>query len=480
MKLYFSGIGGVGLAPLAMIAKDCGFEVFGSDRSPSLSSAELEKRGIEITYEQSLEEIQAAYTKHNFDWLVVTAALPQSHPHIQFAKENNIKISKRDELLNVILAEKKLKLIAVAGTHGKTTTTAMVTWLFQQNNIPVSYLIGSNISFGPAGKYEEDSRYFVLECDEFDKNFLHFRPEISVITSLDYDHPDTYPTKEEYLECFNKFLGQTKEGICIWEEDSNKLNLAEVSAKVYSFNSKVVPYSNYLQLINLAGEHNRRNGFLSIVATLSALPKINDSNELLNQPKISLEKLNESLSSFPGTIRRFEKINHGLYSDYAHHPVEISATIQLAKEVQAKGKFNQLVIVYQPHQNLRQHEDSIQLGYKDCFHQTDKLYWLPTYLSREPEGTEILQPASIAQNLEGFRLDPLNNNNNTKFIANNYNGDTDKISISKPESNLKYLTGQFVQLDANLKKIIQTELDNNNLVVCFGAGNIDDFVRSSF
>lgn len=476
MKLYFSGIGGVGLAPLALIAKDCGFEVFGSDRNPSLSSAELEKRGIEITFEQSFEEIQTAYNKNKFDWLVVTAALPQTHPHIQFAKENNIRISKRDELLNYILTEKNLKLIAVAGTHGKTTTTAMVTWLFKQNNIPVSYLIGSNISFGPAGNYEEGSQYFVLECDEFDKNFLHFNPEISLITSLDYDHPDSYPTKQDYLDSFQQFLSQTKNNICIWDEDFQKMELNEVIAEVHNFEFEVQPNSDYLKLIKLAGLHNRKNGFLAISATSLALSETQTDNAPKN--KVDSAKLNHDLSTFPETERRFEKLRHGLYSDYAHHPVEIAATIQLAKEVQEMRNFNKLVIVYQPHQNLRQHDETIQQGYKNCFNFTDKLYWLPTYLSRERKDLEILTPKMLAENLDGFEMKRSNLEENIN-LANLSGADQAENSFTAKNYSGELL-GEFVEFNDRLKNLIQTELDNNNLVVCFGAGNIDEFVRSNF
>jgi UDP-N-acetylmuramate--alanine ligase len=477
MKLYFSGIGGVGLAPLALIAKDCGLEVYGSDKSPSLSSAELEKKGIEITYQQNLEEIQVAYKKHNFNWLVVTAALPQNHPHLQFAKENNIKISKRDELLNYILEQKKLKLIAVAGTHGKTTTTAMIVWLFKQNNIPVSYLIGSSISFGTPGKYQPESNYFILECDEFDKNFLHFHPEITVITSLDYDHPDSYPTKQEYINSFNQFLAQTKEDICIWNEDYEKLNATNITAKIYKFNPEVNTTNDYLKIINLAGQHNRKNGFLAISATSLGLSKIklfsenqSDQPAYNNKELVNSAKLNKDIATFPGTVRRFEKITTGLYSDYAHHPVEIAATIQLAKEIQKEKGFNNLVIVYQPHQNLRQQDQTIQQGYKNCFQLADSIYWLPTYLSREKEGVEILNPVQIAKNLEGFILLENTNpeyslNKNSNFLAKNIFG---------------LLKGRFVILDDQLKDIIKEELENNNLVICFGAGNIDEFVRTNF
>src|SRR5690606_5798559 len=109
-----------------------------------------------------------------------------------------IKVAKRDELLARILHEKNLKLIAVAGTHGKTTTTGMMVWLLQQLGVPVSYSVGSTLSFGPSGKFDPKSEYFVYECDEFDRNFLHFHPYLSLITSVGYDHPDIYPTPENY------------------------------------------------------------------------------------------------------------------------------------------------------------------------------------------------------------------------------------------------------------------------------------------
>ena len=136
MHIFFSGIGGAGIGPLALIAKKAGYEVSGSDKQDSQYISNLKKNGISNLYiGQSEADIAKIHAEHPIDWLVYSSALPKenpNHPELKFAIENNIKHSKRDELLNEILIQKKLNLIAVAGTHGKTTTTAMVIWLFRQ------------------------------------------------------------------------------------------------------------------------------------------------------------------------------------------------------------------------------------------------------------------------------------------------------------------------------------------------------------
>jgi UDP-N-acetylmuramate--alanine ligase len=199
MHIYFSGLGGSGLTPLANLALDCGYKVSGSDREMSQNLIELQKRGVQFSLEQSTSEIQAIHDQDPIDWIIHTSALPDLHPHLLFASNNRIRITKRHDLINSILEAKNLKLIAISGTHGKTTTTGMLIWIFKQLEIPVSYLVGSSISYGNSGEYNSGSEYFVYECDEFDRNFLNFKPFLSIIPSLDYDHPDTYPTKKTML-----------------------------------------------------------------------------------------------------------------------------------------------------------------------------------------------------------------------------------------------------------------------------------------
>lgn len=410
MRIYFSGIGGVGIGPLSRIALGAGYDVCGSDKSPSLITDELEAAGIAISFDQSGEYLQSEHKKAPFDWLIHTAALPNDHPELVLARELGIKTSKRDDLLAQIIADKDLKLIAVAGTHGKTTTTSMLVWVMHQLQIPVSYSVGSTLSFAPSGEFDENSQFFVYECDEFDRNFLHFSPEISVITSVDYDHPDTYPTEKSYLEAFHEF-GEKSKKVIAWQENSAIFNPKNLTI-----------LNNVDQNITIPGEHNRKNATLII--------------EALKHMNISANKsaIYQAINSFPGSGRRFEKLADNLYSDYGHHPIEIRATLQMARELS-----DQVVLVYQPHQNVRQHEIIDQYT-ADIFRDADEVYWLPTYLTRENPDLPILTPQQLTKNINPEKL-------------------------------------HFAELDDNMWQNITTAQKSGKLVLCMGAGTIDGWIR---
>ena len=410
MRIYFSGIGGVGIGPLSRIALGAGYDVCGSDKSPSLITDELVAAGISVSFDQSGAFLQAEHDKTPFDWFVYTAALLEGHPELVLARKLGIKTSKRDELLAQIIADKNLKLIAIAGTHGKTTATSMLVWAMQQLQIPVSYSVGSTLSFAPSGEFNENSQFFVYECDEFDRNFLHFSPEISVITSVDYDHPDTYPTEKSYLEAFHEFSEKSKK-VIVWQENST------------IFNPKnLITLSSADQNITIPGEHNRKNATLII--------------EALKHMNISANKsaIYQAINSFPGSGRRFEKLADNLYSDYGHHPIEIRATLQMARELS-----DRVVLVYQPHQNVRQHEIIDQYT-ADIFRDANEIYWLPTYLTRENPDLPILTPQQLTKNINPEKL-------------------------------------HFADLDDNLWQNITTAQKSGKLVLCMGAGTIDGWIR---
>lgn len=414
MHIYFSGIGGVGLGPLAEIALDAGYDVSGSDAADSLMIQELKKRGVSISIGQNTQAIASVHEEKPIDWIVYTAALPADHPDLIFAHQHNIKATKRDELLAFIIKEKDLKLIAIAGTHGKTTTTAMVVWLCKRLNIPVSYSIGSQITFGPSGLYDPASKYFVYECDEFDRNFLHFYPFLSLFVSYDYDHPDTYPTQTDYDQAFIQFLKQSQR-VFSWSNEKVS-NLTTNMEQVTLFDPNKVKRDE----LDLPGLHNRQNGYLATMAVADI------SGE-------SFRDVAQKLHDFPGTARRFEKLSDNLYSDYAHHPSEIAATLQLAKELS-----DSVVIVYQPHQNSRQYE--IKKEYAQCFEGAKKVYWLPTYLSRENKELDLLPPEELAKEITDIPV-------------------------------------MYVDLNNSLWENIEQERHNGSLVIIMGAGSVDNWVR---
>ena len=412
MNIYFSGIGGVGIGPLAEIANDSGYDVAGSDLEESLTVQELRQHGISVSTVQDGSFLQARHNDRPIDWFVHTSALPDNHPELALARKLGIHTAKRDELLSRIINDKGLKLIAIAGTHGKTTTTGMLVWTLQQLNIPVSYSIGTTISFGPGGKFDSKSEYFVYECDEFDRNFLHFTPYMSLIPSIDYDHSDTYPTEDNYLEAFRQFIIQSNH-VITWEDQHGELfkDLPQVD---------ILGLSDINTKLSIAGNHNRRNATL-VQAAIKQLGVEDETSDIL--------------ARFPGTGRRFEKLADNLYSDYGHHPTEIAATLQLASELS-----EHIVLVYQPHQNIRQHE--IRSQYINQFGKAETIYWLPTYLAREDPNLPILKPDELIQNI------------------------TNKNCV------------HIVDFNDELWDTIQQERAKGKLVLFMGAGKIDSWIRS--
>jgi len=429
MHIYFSGIGGIGIGPLAQLAKDSGHEVSGSDIERNSIVEDLEANNITVAIGQNKKTIAELHHKNKIDWFVHSSAIKKDNEEYKFAMHHSIRISKRDELLNMIVEETDLKLVAIAGTHGKSSTTSMIIWILNQLKIPFSYSVGAELSFGPSAQYIEGSEFFVYEADEFDKNFLHFKPHIATITTIDYDHPDTYPTRAEYVDSYRQFINQS-ELFITWDFEVSKNSIP-----LKTSNKSIVLGDNakLIEQIGLPGLHNRQNASLAITTVKEMIPGA------------SVKKLVAFATAFPGAKRRFEELDKRLYSDYAHHPDEIRATIQMAREkIEQLSKFTKkkigLTVLYQPHQNVRQHELHENNGYEGAFDEVDKLYWLPTYLSREKPGLALLTPAQL----------------------------TDGISHPKK-----------IELSHMNKKLIDDIKEDlkSNLVLCMAAGDLDEWAR---
>ena len=380
MHIFFSGIGGTGIGPLALIAKQAGFDVSGSDRQNSGYVDYLKSRGItDITIGQSGTELETLHVKNPIDWLIHSSAVTRDNPELAAATKLGIKTSKRDEFINHLLKKTGQKMIAIAGTLGKTTTTAMTIWLFKQLDIPISYSVGAKLSFGQMGEFNKEAEYFVYEADEYDRNFLSFHPEISIISGMDYDHPDTYPTKGSYDQAFSEFISQSTK-VHAHSDDLQKIGLA---GKPESIDSSQ---------FNLMGEVNRSNAQLVVEAV----------SELLDKPVAELIAI---MNRFPGVARRFEQITDNIYSDYAHTPEKIRGALQTAHEVAGDN----VVVVYEGLHNTRQH--FIRGELKDLFVGIKKLYVVPSYLAREDESLDLLTPEKLCEiiqkpdNREPVKLD---------------------------------------------------------------------------
>ncbi len=360
MNVYISGITGAGMGPLALMAKQAGMNVSGSDLNKGAIYEELVKSGVEIEIGPQDGKLLRRKIEEGLDWLVYTSALPEDHVELKLAQANNIKCTKRDDFTAFLVEKLGLKMVAVAGTHGKTTTTAMIIWAAFKLGLPVSYLVGTTLGFAISGAYKPEDKYFVYEADEYDKNFLKYQPWLAIIPVVSYDHPDIYKTPEEYEEAFLQFEKQSKKVVKQGSIDADKFKLA--------------------------GEVRRKDASLAAEAIMT-----------MSEGKFSEEEIIEVLNSFPGVGRRFERIAEGIYTDYAHHPEEIIATIDIAKDEQKILGKKGLVVVYQPHQNTRQHE--VRDGYKNAFVGADKIYWLPTYLTRERSDLPVLTPKDLIDGL---------------------------------------------------------------------------------
>lgn len=423
MHVYFSGIGGTAIGPLALIAKSLGYTVSGSDKQDSQYIKYLRTHGItDIVIDQSRDAIAAAHARQPIDWLVYTSALTienPSAPEIQFCQANGIKTSKRDELLNVILERQHLKLLAVAGTHGKSTTTAMLIWLLKQLGVPIGYNVGAKISYGDMGEFAPGAQYFVYECDEFDRNFLHFKPYISILSGVSWDHHEIFPTRESYQQAFRDFIAQSEQTI-LWQEDATYLGVG----------NGLLVLQDEPPGLSLAGEFNRRDAWLA----MRTAQQLGDW---------SLDQLLEIMNRFPGLQRRMELLTPGLYSDYAHTPEKIRGAMSTALEMAGPDK--RVVVLYEPLTDRRQHH--MKDDYKDCFSGAAKVYWLPSYLAREDPNVAILTPQELITHL----ADP---------------------SIAQPAA-----------MGPDLQQTISRHLAAGDIVVGIaggGGGSLDEWLRQEF
>lgn len=408
-----------------MIANQAGYNVSGSDKQDSQYVQYLRAHGLEnIHIGQDYDQIAAVHASRPIDWYVYSSAVAIENPNapeLQFCREQGIRTTKRDELLNQIISEKDLKLIAVAGTHGKTTTTAMAIWLFKQLKIPISYSVGAKISYAEMGQFTPGSEYFVYEADEFDRNFLAFKPYASLITGVDYDHHEIFPTREDYQQAFADFLNASNYKV-VWDTDAELLSLPDDENTLILHRT-----DEKLNALSLVGLVNRCDAWQVIAAI----------HELTGAP---VDDLIAHMNSFPGLSRRFEKLADNLYSDYAHTPEKIRGCLQTAFEMSSN-----VVVVYEPLTDRRQH--FIKDDYKQLFNGVKKLYWVPSYLAREDPNQPILSPAELIE-----------------YMAN-------KIIAQPAEPNDK------------LKSAINTHREAGDLVVAIsggGGGSLDEWLRQEF
>lgn len=347
-SVYFIGIGGIGMSALANYFKFMGKEVAGYDRTPTPITEGLEEKGIYVHFKDNVDLIPETF-KQSGTLVVYTPAVPAAHSELQYFKNNGFEIKKRSEVLGIIT--KDTFCFAVAGTHGKTTTSSILAHLLKECNVPFTAFLGGVSEDFNSNFVLEGTEYSVVEADEFDRSFLRLSPNVACITSMDADHLDIYGTKEELEQSFRDFTGKIKlggklfvkkglplEGITFGIEDGSDYRIEQIEVEQGTYVFDLVTPSEVLKQVrfNKPGRHNLLNGLVAFaMAAETGCPP---------------HRLTKALESFKGVQRRFsyqiKEKDFAFIDDYAHHPTEINAVHQAIREMHPGEK---ITVIFQPH-----------------------------------------------------------------------------------------------------------------------------------
>ncbi len=369
-KIFFIGIGGIGISALAKMALSRGIVVAGiNDEESSKTLDPLISQGVAITFQKNQKGIAIP----DADLYVYSDAWLHRGPEIiKQAKETGKPVMNYFEALGIFA--KEYKVIAVAGTHGKTTTTAMVAEILISAGLDPTVIVGSFMKNFESNFIKGKGEYLVVEADEYNRHFLSLNPLITIITNVDADHLDCFKDLSDIQDAFKKLISQTKNNIIYNNKDTN------TSVLVREYKGRVVDYTKYLDKVPkmpVPGNHNRMNAAAALAVA-----------EIL---KIPSNVAQTALTQFKGTWRRLEKngeTSEGviIYDDYAHHPTEVKASLSGLRELYPKGEKN-LIVIFQPH--LYSRTKALFDEFVTCFEQADKVLLLPIYFARENPDPEI-------------------------------------------------------------------------------------------
>jgi len=380
--IYFVGIGGIGMSALARYFNGRDVSVYGYDRTATPLTRQLQDEGMHIHYHEDIKLIP-----NQVDLVVYTPAIPDTHLELQYFRQNEVAILKRAAVLGII--SRGSKTIAIAGTHGKTTTSSITTHLLRNGGVDCTAFLGGIAQNYDSNFIEGKSEWVVIEADEFDRSFLHLDPDLAGITSMDADHLDIYESHESLLESgFGAFLKKMKPGGTIWVQhqfinhfkEAAHIKAYGVGGGAYQVNEISVengftcfdyqsPGYNLKGLqFTMPGNHNVENACLAITVALEL--------------GVTEEDIRTGLKTFKGIQRRFELVyrdeNVAYYDDYAHHPTELKSAIQAARSLFTDKKITGL---FQPHLYSRTRD--FAADFAAALDELDEIILLDIYPARE-------------------------------------------------------------------------------------------------
>ena len=448
--IHFIGIGGIGMSGLSLIMKGKGFKVQGSDLSFNKNVDRLKKESIKIFIGQKKQNLK------NATIVVISSAIKKNNPELIEAKRKNLPIITRGKMLAHIVS--LMKNIVVVGSHGKTTTTSLVTSIFQKTKLDPTIINGGVINSIKNTARLGNSDWSILEADESDGSFVHIPPTYSIITNIDREHMDFYKSIEDLKNYFIEFIQKVpsfgKSFICIDDKINNEVvrKLKNKNYYTYGVNPRsnffiknikqnikfsefdleiVVPNKKKISVkkikIPLLGVHNVRN---AVAATAVALTV-----------GISISNIKKGLLNFKGVQRRFNKIfsynDIDFYDDYAHHPSEIKVVLEGVKKVY---KGYDKVCIFQPHRISRLKDLRKEFSY--AFQNADTVLLCPIYTAGEK--------IKLGFNYLSFAKDIIKNSKVKLFLVN------DSIQLSK---------------------FLKTNMYGKKIVIGMGAGSISNWMR---
>ncbi|MEO9210845.1 MAG: UDP-N-acetylmuramate--L-alanine ligase [Ginsengibacter sp.] len=451
-RVYFLGIGGIGMSALARYFLNKKIIVSGYDKTPSTLTAELEKEGAHIHYTDDIQLLDK-----QAELIIYTPAIPNGHKEFNWYKNEDYKILKRSDVLYA-LTQSSFS-ICIAGTHGKTTTSTMIAHILRNSGFGCSAFLGGISVNYHTNYWSNSNNVVVVEADEYDRSFLKLSPDIALISSMDADHLDIYGTVENMREAFAQFAAEVKEGGLLLTKfgilDKNliasnhlRYSLSNETADSYAINILMKNGGYEFDVVgkdwvienmklNIGGMHNVENVVAAI--TIAKYLKIDD------------DKIRNAVAEFKGVKRRFEYIinseeaktlrNNVVYiDDYAHHPEELKALIKSAKALFNKRK---CTIIFQPHLYSRTRDFAKEFA--AALDLADEIILLPIYPARE-------------LSIEGVSSEMI-----VRLMENK------NASVLSKELVLKYLRSTYLQT--------VSESVNGQMLLTAGAGNIDQMIQ---
>tara|TARA_Y100000589_G_scaffold332192_1_gene390110 strand:+ start:1000 stop:2364 length:1365 start_codon:yes stop_codon:yes gene_type:complete len=387
-NIYFIGIGGIGMSALARYFLALGCHVGGYDKTETTLTKKLINEGVNIHYEDDFHLIDDAFKSKENTLIIITPAIPKNNSEWNFFHQEGFEILKRAQVLGRITELNKS--IGVAGTHGKTTISSMISYIFKYCNVPfTAFLGGISKDLGSNYYHDNDSEITVIEADEYDRSFLELKPTIATVSAIDPDHLDIYGTKEEMLDTFKQYLDKNiqKNGIGIIHSSLSGIlgnhfktySIEDVSADYHAVNFRVEKYDFLADFkwpggeikdvkIGLPGIHNMENALLAFAVAI--------------ENGVSAQLIKEAIGKYTGVERRFDihiQSDDLIYiDDYAHHPEEIKTLVNSVRKMYPKKN---ILGIFQPHLFSR------TLDFVDDFARSlellDELLLLDIYPARE-------------------------------------------------------------------------------------------------